>query len=160
MLTAREPSRILEGGLCALVAGMVGQYAGYVVFRLFQLFRDWVASELFNQPRALVGMPVSFVFVPPPHIWNTAAVVGAVIGLVAYWIHTSTSDARVRTKRRRIFNFVVTGIAVVVGRGMNFIADWGVLVMALDDIVSLLSALWVTWQLVALSDMLAQRLRQ
>ena len=160
MLAAREPSRVLEGGLCALVAGMVGQYAGYVVFRLFQVFRDWLAWELFKQPRALVGMPVSFVFVPPPHIWSKAAIVGAVIGVVAYWIHTSTSDARMRTKRQGIFNFIVTGIAVVVGRGINFIADWGVLVMALDDIVSMLSALWVTWRLIALSDMLAQRLRQ
>jgi hypothetical protein len=160
MRTGKAPSRTIEGGLCALVAGMVGQYTGYVMFRLFQVFRDWLASEFFGQPRAFSGMPASFILVPPPHIWNRAAMVGAVIGLVAYWIHSSTADARIRTRRRRGFILIITAVGVIAGRGINFVADWGILVMALDDIVSLITALWVTWWLIALCDVLVRRLNQ
>lgn len=96
--------------------------------------------------------------VPPPHIWNVAAVVGAVIGLVAYWIHTSPLDASARKRRKRWFNVAVVAAGILLGRGLNFISDWHLLLMALDDLVSLVVALWLTWTLIGFTDMLARRL--
>lgn len=151
-------SRSIEGGLCALLAGIIGQYGGYIAFRLFQLFRDWLVSALSNQPRAFEGMPASFVLVPPPHIWNIAAVVGAAIGLAAYWIHTSPVDLPTRKRRKRWFNFVVVAVGILVGRGIDFIADWRLLVMALDDLVTIAVSLWLTWSLIGFTDKLVRRL--
>ncbi|GIV16286.1 MAG: hypothetical protein KatS3mg022_1721 [Armatimonadota bacterium] len=33
-------SRSIEGGLWALLAGLVGQYAGYIALRLSQILKD------------------------------------------------------------------------------------------------------------------------
>ncbi len=152
--------RGVEGGLCAVLAGIAGQYAGYVAFRLFQLFRDWLVAAASNQPRAFEGMPVSFVLVPPPHIWNVAAVAGAIIGLAAYWIHTSPLDESARKRRRRCFNLVVVSAGILIGRGMDFVADWRILLPALDDLVAIAVALWVTWRLIGFSDLLVRRLSE
>lgn len=150
-------SRTIEGGLCALLAGIAGMYIGYIAFRLSQLVTDWLISAVSHQPRALEGIPASFVLVPPPHTWNVAAIVGAIIGVAAYWIHTSTSDAHIRAKRRRWFSIIIVVSGVLIGRGVDFIADWGILLMALHDIVWLVVALWVTWTLISFADNLIRR---
>ncbi|GIV18764.1 MAG: hypothetical protein KatS3mg023_0515 [Armatimonadota bacterium] len=151
-------SRSIEGGLWALLAGMVGQYGGYIALRLSQILKDWLIAVVSHQPRAFAEVPVGFVLVPPPHIWNVAAVVGVVIGLVAYWIHTSPLDSSARKRRKRWFNVAVVAAGILLGRGLNFISDWHILLMALDDLVSLVVALWLTWTLIGFTDMLTRRL--
>lgn len=150
--------RSMEGALCAVLAGIAGQYVGYVVFRLFQLFRDWLFATVSGQPRALDGMPAGMVLVPPPHIWSVAAIAGALIGATAYWIHTLPLDQATRKRRRRWFNLVVLLAVILVGRGIDFVADWRTLLPAVDDLVSLAAALWITWKLVGFSDVLSRRL--
>lgn len=152
-----QSSRTIEGGLCALLAGMVGQYLGFVALRLFQLFQDVLIASVSHQPRNFAGAPASFVLVPPAHTWPVAAVAGVVIGIVAYWIHTSTADAHIRAVRRRWFNGIVLVAVVLVGRGMDFVADWGILMRALGDIVEMGVALWVTWVLITLAEGVLRR---
>lgn len=159
-MVGTKTSRSIEGGLCALLAGMAGQYVGYLAFRLFQFFKDWLISAVSNQPRAFEGMPARFILVPPPHIWNVAAVAGAVIGLTAYWIHTSSADVSTQKRRRRWFHLLVITAGILVGRGLNFVGDWHILLLALDDLVSLVTALWVTWRLIRFTDMLERRLNK
>lgn len=154
-----ERRRTIEGGMSAILAGMCGEWVGFVAFRLAQVFTDWLTSYLSSQPRFFESTPLRFLLIPPPHVWNIMVLGSAVIALIAYWIYTSEVPDSVRRKRRRIFNAVLVLIGVVVGRITNFVLDWGVLLMALHDVVQIGVTLWVMWRLIELASHLERRLR-
>lgn len=152
-----EASHTIEGGMGAVLAGMVGQWVGFVGFRLAQLFTDWLTSILTAQPRSFESVPAGFLLIPPPHTWNIMVVVGSVIAVLAYWIHTSPINDVNRRRRRFAFNTIVVLTVVVVGRIGNLVYDWGILVMAFHDAVQIVIALWVTWRLIEGTSYLLRR---
>ncbi len=158
-MNSAVPSRSFEGGLCAILAGMLGQWVGFIAFRLFQLFRDWLGSTLFSHPRAFSSVPAEFILLPPSGAWVVLVIAGSVIALVAYWIFTMPVEAGARQRRRLVFNIVVVGLVVLMGRATNFVSDLGVLLMALDDIVQMSTALWVIWRVIEWTSVLIARLR-
>ncbi|MER3474602.1 MAG: hypothetical protein C4335_11355 [Armatimonadota bacterium] len=143
--------------MCAILAGLIGEGVGFAAFRLSQVFTDWLISKLSSQPRFFEGVPVGFVLIPPPHDWNVEVITGSIIAIIAYLMHTSALPEAVYRKRRVIFNAVLIILAVLVGRGVDFVFDWGVLVMAFHDVVQVSVMLWVMWRLIEWTSYLLAR---
>ncbi len=157
MKEKEHPGRTWEGGLLAIIAGVLVWWLDDVLYQLVNvLLMVYGPAPLRLDGASLAGLLQTFVLrIPPAYAWQHFFMVGGVVGVLAFWIHTSRAPAEKQKLWRWYLHLAIVMFYffyTTVGHIQQGGPLWAVAKLTAQTYGILFLCLWILWRLMPLVD--------
>ncbi|MER3473245.1 MAG: hypothetical protein C4335_04275 [Armatimonadota bacterium] len=149
--------RTWEGGLLAIIAGTLVWWLDFVLYQLLNVLMLVYGPEAsrLGQTDLMTALHTFVLRLPPAYIWRHNLMVGGVVGVLTYWIHTSEAPP----EKKRVWRwYLLFGVVLfyffyaIVGYFQRRYPPLGILILTVKLYGLLFLCMWILWHLMPLID--------